>query len=434
MPPSEPPKQPEQPEPANGDAFTKVVTEAKDLLAEGATGSPHTEEIRNRFGVWLFRAIIALIVSTVPPATSFTYGYGTKTAELTAAAKKRSQEVQLRKFQLKLKILDRVMGIAEKAEFRDTTSLYRLGLVARVINENHGSFGIRLVEAEHTMRRMFDRLSPLTGLRKRIAEADILIKQLQERLGAGTKNESRLWEQLRRIRLSLEDKTLTKRRRFALRLEERQKDRELIRERVVAALYSQHLDRERKLRAYFKEQLAAQVAVLDKALKDAEAARKKLRASAGAVSLIIKQIRSSDRAESDRAAAQLQKVSSHVIGRLSEAELTIAKLREVLSHERAETKKARQSLAKCKKNEKLAACDVPVLDPTVRKRPTTESKRRKPAAAPSSGMRRAPRRVGPMAALMRAAMLPPRPTARRVPRGGTLRSPTAVQQRLHGIF
>lgn len=319
-------------------------------------GVVDAEEIKNSFRVWLFRAIIALIVSTIPPATSFTYGWGTKTAELRAASRKRQQEVDLRKRQLQKEVLLQVVDVAKKAEFGDTKSVYRLGIIAHMVNENSAVFGLRLTEAETTMQRMMDRLSPISGLRDRIKETDILLASLSAQITEAQDSENQIWEELRVIRRRLEDKKLSKRARFLLALQERNKDRDLVREQVVRSFYTERLQRNRKLRAYFDEQLKQQVKVLRDALKDAERTRQRIRVSDRDVKDFIDRIQSRDKKVARKAADELQRMAAAVVRRSLKSQQEAERLEKDLRSEQEELRVTKGALATCIKSKPQTSC------------------------------------------------------------------------------
>jgi len=230
---------------------------------------PEAETFKQKVTLWLIRSLIALLVTSAVPLGTAAFTYGKEKAKLDMEVKKKESEARLRQRKLQLQLLKQVIDVAKKADFSHPSSVYQLGLIAHMVNENSKVFGIELSRAEETMKRMFQRLAPITGLRRRMAESDILITSLAESLILIRKNEKLAEDQVNGLKKKLMQMwklPAWKRRKFEAQLSEKEHDLTVY--RTKEEFYSKRLDRERALRKYFQEELAKQANSLKKLLQD----------------------------------------------------------------------------------------------------------------------------------------------------------------------
>ena len=245
--------------------FTKALQEINQQLPN----APISAKAK-----WLISLVIALVTTIAAPLTiTLQEYYGTQAKEEKEfTQKKASALAQQRKMQADL--LKRIIAVAEKATVKNPNSILQLGLIARMVNENHTVFGIHLDQAEQTLNSMSNRLAPLSGLRKRLAESAELIADITNKFEQAKKYEADLIKQRDELRADLKKlKPSDKWRQNQIKQDIDQKSRDLAKHVVRRRFYETQLKREQHYRRYFKRQLAQQSEKLQAALRDVADAR-----------------------------------------------------------------------------------------------------------------------------------------------------------------
>jgi chromosome segregation ATPase len=229
-----------------------------------------------------------------------------------------------------------------------------------MVNENHRVFGIELVNAEQTMKLMFARLAPISGLRKRIAEAEVMVKNIQQWMDAAKKNE-----------LELEAKVLelTKARRVArnpwlrrrLDTQIAEKKQELIIQRDRRRFFAEQLYREKQLSEYFRDQLDRQARQLKVALQEASALRERLKSKTNKLASYIEQVKK-EHPEAKQLTGKMLGEMRRVRESHQKAAQLVKQIQTELESEREESKDLRYRLANCQL-QKSKPCIVPQCNP-----------------------------------------------------------------------
>lgn len=254
-------------------------------------GVPESETFKQKLAIWLLRSLIALLATSAVPLGTAAFSYGKEKAKIDMEVKKKESETRLRQRKLQLQLLKQVIDVAKKADFKHPSSVYQLGLISHMVNENSGVFGIKLTQAEETMKRMFQRLAPITGLRRRMGESDILIGSLAESLVLIQKNEKLAEQQVIELKKKLmKSWKLPAWRRAKLEAQLSEKEHDLTVFRTKEEFYSKRIDRERALRNYFQEELAKQANSLKKLLQDVVDLRDRLFDRLHIFKLLIKEV------------------------------------------------------------------------------------------------------------------------------------------------
>lgn len=318
-------------------SFSKPVGEILDALPP----PPEAETFKQKLSIWVLKCVFALIIGAAVPFSSYAVSCGLKTAEEKSALKKSETENKLRQRNLQLQLFKEITDVAKKADFKDPTALYRLGLLARMVNENYMVFGIQLIEAEKTMDTMFEKLTPIRGLRKRLAESDALIGDLLDKVKGAKATEKETTLKLKELQTSYKkDKRLSTWQRNRLKKKIDAKQEELTRQKTVRLFYVTRLFREKRLRRYFQRQLGQQAKMLQKALNDADSLRSHIKIKTARFKKLLGEIQS----ESSRSKQLIKKLRKELLDMErdhTKAEQTIKRLQTELKSEREEHKQAK---------------------------------------------------------------------------------------------
>jgi len=330
------------------DVLESFVKKSETDIDDKLPRPPQAETFRQRIVVWLFRCLLGMIGLSVVPAGTGAWAYSSKKAEINSEMKKKRTEARLRQRDLQLKLLERIIEVAKGADFNDPTSLYRLGLIAHMVNENTDVFGLQLIEAETTMKKLFGRLAPLSGLRRRISESGLLISSMLSQvksLQTTIKNSDRDMATLRKL---LQDPMLPKWQRKKLSDEYDDKERTMSIAQLKEEFYNQQLTREQNLLKYFQLELAHQSDVLKEMLQDVVALRDSIKTKSRAFRTLLEAIRREDLI--GRSLYQETSVTLDILDRdYQNAVSTIDHLTEDLNGEREQLKLVRDAYAQCKK-------------------------------------------------------------------------------------
>lgn len=346
---------------------------------------PTAETFKQKMAVWIVRLIVAAMIPTSVGTASFALQYADRQTE---NQRKRTQ-VELRQKKLQLQLLSQIIDVAKKADFKNPTSLYRLGLIAHMVNENHDVFGIELQDAEQTMKLMFARLAPISGLRKRLAEAAVVITNVKERAETSQKNEDLLEEKINELKkVYMHAPNQWARKRIDRQIAE--KKQELAIQRDRRRFFAAQLYREKQLQEYFQDQLDRQARNLKTALQEASALRDRLKLETTELWRLIKEVeRLSPDAKS--IATKMRAAVRHVRENHQKAEQLVKQMQTELTSEREEAKDLRYRLARCQL-ERKKPCPVwkaPAKVPFSRQRKAPIQKWAKPR--PTSSPMRPPR-------------------------------------------
>jgi len=354
MPDKTPPKNPVE-------EFAKSIQEDID---EQLPVTPAAETFKQKMLIWVVRSFFALLAASAVPLGTGAFSYGKEKAKIHMEVKKKESEARLRQRKLQLQLLKQVIDVAKKADFKHPSSVYQLGLIAHMVNENSHVFGIELTQAEETMKRMFQRLSPITGLRRRMAESDILIASLAESLVLIQKNEDLAEQHVNRLKKQLMRMwQLPAWRRRKLEAQLSEKEHDLTVYRTKEEFYSKRLAREKRLRKYFQEELVKQANSLKKLLQDVVDLRDRLHNRLFTFNHLIKVVVQ----ESDEAVLlvpRLEKALTAIDNDFAYGWNMIQRLVKEVESEREETAILREQLqtciTQCSEDTACASSDTPV--------------------------------------------------------------------------
>jgi len=325
--------------------FSKPITEVLETLPL----PPHAETWGQKLTIWVIRCIFALVLGAAVPLSSYAVSCGYKTAQEKSELRKREVENKLRQRNLQLQLFKEITDVAKKADFKDPTALYRLGLLARMVNENYMVFGIQLIEAEKTMDTMFEKLTPIRGLRKRLAESDVLIGDLLDKVKEAKTNETETSAKLKKMQTKYKkNKRLSVWQRGRLKKKIDDAQEELSRQRTIRIFYVTRLYREKRLRHYFQRQLRQQAKMLKKALSEAEDLRSTMKVKTAKFKKLLGGLQ--DETSKNKKLVKKLKVALMSMEKdHTKAEQTIKRLQTELKSEREEYKQAKVVIAFLKK-------------------------------------------------------------------------------------
>lgn len=356
---------------------------------------PESETFKQKLAIWLLRSLIALLATSAVPLGTAAFSYGKEKAKIDMEVRKKESETRLRQRKLQLQLLRQVIDVAKKADFKHPSSVYQLGLIAHMVNENSSVFGIRLDQAEETMKRMFQRLAPITGLRRRMAESDILISSLAESLVLIQKNEDLAEQQVAKLKkklMKLWQLPAWRKRKLQAQLEEKEHDLTVL--RTKEEFYAKRLSRERSLRAYFQEELAKQANSLKKLLQDVVDLRDRLFDRLHIFKILLKEIlRESDAAVMK--APELEKSIRQLDSDFAYGWNMLRRLTKEVESERAQTDLLKEQLQQCLSqcSEDTACVKVDTVTPTNVDRPKSDDIKPTPTAPPKPRSRYIPRKT-----------------------------------------
>jgi len=259
------PDTPKQPDPTAVELDAKIIPASVDTAAGMSSRSK-----------WLVGLVMTVIGSlAVPAATAFQQYASTKATEETATAKRKADALASQRA-MQADLLKRIIAVAERATLKDPTSVFQLGLIAGMVNENRDDFGIELKEAEQTMKRMYDSLAPIAGLRRRIAESNRVLAWLQRHVKTTDQQQEKVRKQIIQLRKQLATKLPRwQRERLQQALREHQSHRSQY--RLEHLFYEQQIKREQLLKHYFTTALLRQETALKQRLQQTTALRKRLK-------------------------------------------------------------------------------------------------------------------------------------------------------------
>jgi hypothetical protein len=216
----------------------------------------------------------ALVVGA--PLTTAVFSHCQQRQQTHQAAHELKVKQQQDKRKLQAELFTRVIGVAEKATLQDPTSMFQLGIIAQMVNANPSFFGVELQDAEQQYRGMFDRLAPISGLRKRLAETNVIMANLQRDLDAAVKEEKKLDAEI--LELRNERKALKPEeqwRRDSVTKQINRKEREIHQHRTVRRFNTDRLKIEENFLKFFTTALEQQTTELNRALLSVAEARDK---------------------------------------------------------------------------------------------------------------------------------------------------------------
>lgn len=226
-------------------------------------------------GKWISLAL-ALATVVGAPVTTAVFSHCQQKRQTYQTRHEQTIRQQQDRHKLQVELFARVIGVAEKAKLQDPTSMFQLGLIAQMVNENQKFFGIELQDAEQQYRGMFDRLAPISGLRKRLAETNAIITTLKRDLEVATIEEKKLDAEITELRterkaLGPEDQW----RRDNITKQINRKTREVHQHRVVRRFSVDRLKIEENFLKFFTAALEQQTTELNQALAAVADARNK---------------------------------------------------------------------------------------------------------------------------------------------------------------
>ncbi len=342
-----------QPDPEAENGLTKPIPEqvpeqvqehvqvAASKLQSSLAGAPIGPKTK-----WIIGLAISVLGAVAYPAATGISTYADKraTRETATATKQADALASQRKMQADL--LKRVIAVAERATLKDPTSIFQLGLIAGMVNENEPAFGIKLQDAERTMKRMFDSLAPVAGLRRRVAESNRLLQQLRTKDASATKRHQKLLVAADGIRTKLASRVSTwQRKRLTTALQELQGQRQQY--QVEHLFYSSQIKREQSLKRYFGSALQRQEDTLKRRLQQTTLLRQRLQLRTQRFSYLVTALKIQSKMARS-IALELRTIMLDVEQDNETAQQTITRLSSELSSERQALDMAKQTLERLK--------------------------------------------------------------------------------------
>lgn len=220
--------------------------------------------------------LLSLAIVVGAPLTTAVFSQCQQRQQTLQAKHEINIKQQQDKRKLQAELFTRVIGVAEKATLQDPTSMFQLGIIAQMVNENQKFFGIELQDAEQQYRGMFDRLAPISGLRKRLAETNAIITTLKRDLTNAIAEEKKLDAELVELRADIKAlKPEDQWRREPLTKQIHRKGREVYQHRIVRRFTTDRMKVEENFHKFFTTALEQQTKELSNALTAVADARNK---------------------------------------------------------------------------------------------------------------------------------------------------------------
>lgn len=240
---------------------------------------PKPKTFKQELSLWIFRSLLALIVGGVTSGATYIVSCGIEDARQKAAERSKVLETKHRQRALQLDLLKQIIEVAKKADFKDPTSLYQLGLISIMVNENEDVFGVRMNSAEMIIQQMFMQLSPINGIKRRLAESVALLNDMKTKLAAATEAEKVAYTKVTGGYRKLNDSKTPWWTKKKIKEELVIAERELSEQRLIKQFYLQQQQREEQNQEYFDDQLDEQERALKQALRNAELTQVQLKNS-----------------------------------------------------------------------------------------------------------------------------------------------------------
>jgi len=399
--PTELPKQPDT-EAANGPTkeptdVNIAVDRLEQKLHESIQGAPISPRTK-----WLIGIVITALAGTAVPAATAVSTYATEKAqrETANATKKADSANQQRKMQVDL--VKRIIPVAEKATLKDPTSIFQLGLIAAMVNENYATFGIKLTEAERTMKSMFDSLAPVAGLRRRLAESNLLQQSLQRQADQAKLQDKRTQELIVQLQQRIAQQP-TNRKFWYRRLGHARSDAQF--QLLKLDFFEQRLKQEVRFKDYFTVELQRQESGLKARLQQTASLRDRLKERTADFSYLVTKLKMQSKTTQE-IAVKLRALLLDIEADAEAAQHDIKRLQAEISSERDALDAAKSALQRqqdaltwCLKQKNLVPV-LPVPGETARKKRVV---RRPVSSAMSAPVMSTPRpRRAPMSLPRRA--------------------------------
>jgi len=357
MTPPPPIDDPKKPDDGLGNSSNDFTKSPQEQMKDSFVALPD-ETRRQRMTKAFLWTIITLSTTLAVPCGSLAYSYGQEKAKRETEERKKKAEAKTTQRKLQLDLLKEIIIVAKTAEFKDPKSIYRLGLIAHMVNENNHVFGIQLAEAEDTMKRMFDRLAPLAGLRRRLSESQILLSDLSNKYKTARKGEKEMKTELKELSDTLaKTRNLAAWRKRKLKKAIKEKISQLQQYRTERQFYEERLVHEKKVRTYFSSQLAKQEKSLRTALQETTKLRDRIKRRTKHFNGLVKKLQT-DSANAKETVKKLQKALKAMEDDHSKAEQAIKRLRSELQSERTTLDATKKALRRCFKKFKECKEDL----------------------------------------------------------------------------
>lgn len=238
---------------------------------------PTPKTFKQEIILWVFRSLLALVAGGVASGATYLVSCGSEYAKQKASIRAKRVEVRQQQRQLQLGLLKEIIEVAKKADFKDPTSLYQLGLISIMVNENEDKFGVRMNAAEIVLQQMFLQLSPINGLKKRLAESIALLEEIRTKLAEATTVEKRAFATVEQSYKRLNDPSTPAWKKRKLQEDITAAEGVLKEQRLIKQFYLQQQKREEQTQEYFGDQLDEQERSLKQSLRNAELTQAQLK-------------------------------------------------------------------------------------------------------------------------------------------------------------
>jgi len=379
--------------PKSGDDFTKTPVEQ---FQDALVALPEMTPRQRIFKVFLW-TVITLSTTLAVPCGTLAYSYGQEKAKRETEERQKKTEARTAQRKLQLDLLKEIIIVAKTAEFKDPKSIYRLGLISHMVNENNSVFGIQLAEAEQTMKQMFDRLAPLAGLRRRLSESQILLADITNKYKTAKKGELDTKSEITELNKTLSSKsssTLSDWKKKRLKKNIREKIAQLQQYRTERQFYEERLVHENKVKVYFTAQLAKQEKSLQTALQETTKLRDSIKRRTKEFKSLVKRLQANSPQEVKDTMQKIQVALKAIESDHSKAEQTIKRLNSELTSERNTLDSTKRILSSCAKKLKACRaelkeeCEEVFIDPEAKKKKVLQNKKRTSASSRKTSKRK----------------------------------------------
>ena len=280
---------------------------------------------------WLIGLIITVAGTAAYPLAAGFSTYMDKRAVRNTETARRNATALVSQRTMQADLLKRVISVAERATLKDPASIFQLGLIAEMVDKNYDKFGLTLQDAAQTMRRMFESLAPVSGLRRRLAESDWLLRWLRQRRDRAEQQQQKIQQHVTEIQRSAAKTQLPWRRQQLLTaLQDYQNH--LLQRQTEQLFYDQQVKREEAIRQYFADALQRQEDLLKRRLQQTTQLRNRLQQRTQRFSYLVTELKL--QAKVPRAtAAELRTIMVEVEADNESAQQTIIRLQAELQSE-----------------------------------------------------------------------------------------------------
>jgi chromosome segregation ATPase len=162
------------------------------------------------FNSWTPNHIVKLVTVIFTAGISpFCVHYGTKAVETTRMRFEEIDREKQRQHQLHMmhakqhqQVMDRVLKIASAADMKNPAHVFRLGLIATIVEDNKTSYNIKLQQAKEELKEILKKIGPYENLEQKYRDARENERELKEKISVTTVEQNKLKKQLLQLEKS----------------------------------------------------------------------------------------------------------------------------------------------------------------------------------------------------------------------------------------